>query len=202
MAARQHADEGGSVNQPLPVAGAGRRYGFGPMAGLLATAVFWAPSTEAHHGVGNFAMDEDIELAGVVTKIDFVNPHSWVHFEMTGADGSKSAHRCELRSATTLRRSGWTPEMFAAGTHITIQGSPDRAEKNACYVSTITFGDGTVLDRYGQRIPANGERPSGNQRGTPATSSSQPIPRKVVPSTPMTTAPGAAPDAPRSLWTA
>ena len=99
-------------------------------------------------------MDEDIELAGVVTKIDFVNPHSWVHFEVTGADGSKSAHRCELRSATTLRRSGWTPEMFAAGTRMTIQGSPDRAEKNACYVSTITFGDGTVLDRYGQRIPA------------------------------------------------
>ena len=40
------------------------------------------------------------------------------------------------------------------GTQITIQGSPDRAEKNACYVSTIKFGDGTVLDRYGQRIPA------------------------------------------------
>ena len=44
--------------------------------------------------------------------------------------------------------------MFANGTQITIQGSPDRAEKNACYVSTIKFGDGTVLDRYGQRIPA------------------------------------------------
>jgi len=53
-----------------------------------------------------------------------------------------------------LRRSGWTPEMFAAGTRITIQGSPDRAEKNACYTSTLTFGDGTVLDRYGQRIEA------------------------------------------------
>jgi hypothetical protein len=44
--------------------------------------------------------------------------------------------------------------MFAAGTKITIEGSPDRAEKNACYTSTVTFGDGTVLDRYGQRIPA------------------------------------------------
>jgi hypothetical protein len=55
-----------------------------------------------------------------------------VHFEVTAADGTKSQHRCELRSATTLRRSGWTPEMFAAGQIITIQGSPDRAEKNAC----------------------------------------------------------------------
>jgi hypothetical protein len=44
--------------------------------------------------------------------------------------------------------------MFAAGTRIDIQGSPDRNEKNACYVSTIKFGDGTVLVRYGQRIPA------------------------------------------------
>jgi hypothetical protein len=123
-------------------------------AGLLVASFGWAPSAGAHHGFGNFAMDEDIQLSGVVTKIDFVNPHSWVHFEMTAADGSKSAHRCELRSATTLRRSGWTPEMFAAGTRIEIQGSPDRSEKNACYVSTIKFGDGTVLDRYGQRIPA------------------------------------------------
>lgn len=123
-------------------------------AGLLLAGLVWVPPAGAHHGFGNFAMDEDLELSGVVTKIDFVNPHSWVHFDVTGADGTKTAHRCELRSATTLRRSGWTPEMFAAGTRITIQGSPDRAEKGACYVSTIMFGDGTVLDRYGQRIPA------------------------------------------------
>jgi hypothetical protein len=122
--------------------------------GLLAAGLVFTPAAQAHHGFGNFAMDEDITLSGVVTKIDFVNPHSWVHFDVTAADGTKSQHRCELRSATTLRRSGWTPEMFAAGTRVTIQGSPDRAEKNACYVSTITFGDGTVLDRYGQRIPA------------------------------------------------
>ena len=121
---------------------------------VIAGSFALAPAALAHHGFGNFAMDEDIQLSGVVTKIDFVNPHSWVHFEMTAADGSKRAHRCELRSATTLRRSGWTPEMFAAGTRIEIEGSPDRNEKNACYVSTIKFGDGTVLDRYGQRIPA------------------------------------------------
>jgi hypothetical protein len=123
-------------------------------AGLLVAGLGWAPSAGAHHGFGNFAMDEDITLSGVVTKIDFVNPHSWVHFDVTNPDGTKSPRRCELRSATTLRRSGWTPEMFAVGTQITIQGSPDRAEKGACYTSTLTFGDGTVLDRYGQRIAA------------------------------------------------
>jgi hypothetical protein len=118
----------------------------------LPASLLLAPAVQAHHGFGNFALDEDIELSGIVTKMDFVNPHSWVHFEVTKPDGTKAAHRCELRSATTLRRSGWTPEMFAVGTQITINGSPDRSEGNACYVSTIRFGDGTVLDRYGQRI--------------------------------------------------
>jgi Family of unknown function (DUF6152) len=121
---------------------------------LLVAGMGLASTASAHHGFGNFAMDEDITVSGVVTKIDFVNPHSWVHFESTNADGTKTQLRCELRSATTLRRSGWTPEMFAPGTKITIQGSPDRAEKGACYTSTLTFGDGTVLDRYGQRIAA------------------------------------------------
>ena len=132
----------------------GRYTGAGRLLGLAVASLLAAPAALAHHGFGNFAMDEDITLSGVVTKIDFVNPHSWVHFDVTKPDGTKAEYRCELRSATTLRRSGWTPEMFAAGTKITIQGSPDRAEKNACYTSTVTFGDGTVLDRYGQRIPA------------------------------------------------
>jgi hypothetical protein len=122
--------------------------------GLGSSLLLVATAASAHHGFGTFAMDQDIELAGVITKFDFVNPHSWLHFDVTAADGSKKSYRCEVRSATTLRRSGWTPEMFAAGTKVKIQGSPDRVEPTACYVSTITFEDGTSLDRYGQRIEA------------------------------------------------
>src|SRR5215207_916108 len=147
-----YAKRGGSVNRLA--SGTNDRSAVGRLLGVIAGSFVLAPVALAHHGFGNFAMDEDVELSGVVTKIDFVNPHSWVHFDVTNADGTKSPRRCELRSATTLRRSGWTPEMFAVGTKITIQGSPDRAEKGACYTSTLTFGDGTVLDRYGQRIAA------------------------------------------------
>ena len=124
------------------------------IAGLGSSLLVVATAASAHHGFGTFAMDEDIALEGVITKFDFVNPHSWVHFDVTGADGKVKNYRCEVRSATTLRRSGWTPEMFAAGTKVKIQGSPDRVEPTACYVSTITFADGTSLDRYGQRIAA------------------------------------------------
>jgi hypothetical protein len=124
---------------------------------LLGAGVFVAATASAHHGFGNFAMNEDIELSGVITRLDFVNPHAWLHFDVSNPDGTLTAHRCELRSATTLRRSGWTPDMFPAGMQITIQGSPDRSEPNACYISTLTFGDGSSLDRYGQRIEAIAE---------------------------------------------
>ena len=58
--------------------------------------------------------------------------------------------RCELRGATVLRRSGWSPEMFKAGTTITITGAPDRFEPNTCYLGSALFADGTRVDRYGQ----------------------------------------------------
>jgi len=117
-----------------------------------ALAVAWPAA--AHHSFGTFLMNENIELKGVVTKFDYVNPHSWLEFDVQGSDGKTTSYRCEMRSATTLRRSGWTQEMFAPGTKITVQGSPDRTDPHACYVSTLTFADGTTLDRYGQRIDA------------------------------------------------
>jgi hypothetical protein len=123
-------------------------------SGIFVAGLVAATAVQAHHGFGNFAMNEDIEITGVITKLAFVNPHSWVYLNVTEPDGSVVEYRCEMRSATTLRRSGWTPEMFPAGARITIQGSPDRAEAHACYVSTLVFEDGSSLDRYGQRIPA------------------------------------------------
>jgi hypothetical protein len=125
-------------------------FGFGSLlASLLITG-----AAAAHHSFGTFLMNETIELKGKVTKLEYVNPHSWLHLAVIGADGQTSEYRCEMRSATTLRRSGWTPQMFAAGTPVTVQGSPDRVDPHACYVSTLVFADGTQLDRYGQRIEA------------------------------------------------
>jgi hypothetical protein len=121
---------------------------------LLAAGLLTATPAAAHHGFGTFAMNEDIELSGSVTDLDFVNPHSWINFNVTQEDGSVVEYRCEMRSATTLRRSGWTPEMFPPGTRVTIQGSPDRVDPHACYVSTITIDDETSLDRYSQLIEA------------------------------------------------
>jgi hypothetical protein len=136
---------------------------------LIGAGVLAATAASAHHSFGTFQMDKDIELTGVVTKLDFVNPHSWLHFDVAAADGTTSEYRCEMRSATTLRRSGWTTEMFTPGTRLTVQGSPDRVDPRSCYVSTIVFADGTSLDRYGQRVSAQpvGERSARTANGKP-----------------------------------
>lgn len=107
----------------------------------------------ASHGFGTFDMTKEIEITGTVTEHAFVNPHSWLYLDVTGADGEHAAMRCEMRSATTLRRSGWTPEMFPVGGKVTIKGSPDRKDPAACYVSTVVLADGSSIDRYGQRTP-------------------------------------------------
>ncbi len=114
---------------------------------------FCAPVAHAHHGFGTFDMTKEIEITGTVTNLAFVNPHSWLYLDVADADGKRVPMRCEMRSATTLRRSGWTPEMFPVGGQVTIKGSPDRNEATACYVSTLVFADGSSIDRYGQRTP-------------------------------------------------
>ncbi len=118
---------------------------------LLALVLSGVPATaSAHHGIINFDLNREVQVSGTVARVRFVNPHSWLYVEATTADGRVESWKCELRGATVLRRSGWTPEMFATGTRLTITGAPDRFEPNTCYLGTIVFGDGTRIDRYGQ----------------------------------------------------
>ena len=118
--------------------------------GAVSAAVLAAGAASAHHGFGNFDRSREVALEGTITSIDFVNPHAYVYFEATNADGTKTAKRCEMRAATVLRRSGWTAEMFKAGEHIKVEGAPDRFDVNSCYVHTVVFADGTTADRYAQ----------------------------------------------------
>jgi hypothetical protein len=113
-----------------------------------------APFTFAHHGAGTFDLSRTVEFTGKLTKIDMINPHSWLYFEVTGKDGKLSRHRCEMRSVHVLRRSGWTKELFPVGQQIKVTASPDRIDPNSCYLQTILFENGSRMDRYGQYVKA------------------------------------------------
>jgi hypothetical protein len=105
----------------------------------------------AHHGVSNWDLNKDITLQGRLSGVELVNPHAWLLVDVMGAEGRPEHWRCEMRSASSLRRSGWTQELFTAGTPVTVTGSPERYKAQQCYLSTIRFADGSSMDRYGQR---------------------------------------------------
>src|SRR5688572_11844241 len=115
----------------------------------IAFMVLAAPIS-AHHGIGRFDPTRNLTVEGTLTGLDFVNPHSYVHFNAIDANGKVLAMQCEMRAATVLRRSGWSPDMFQPGVAIKIVGRPHRDDPHYCYADTLTIGDAPTLQRYQQ----------------------------------------------------
>jgi Family of unknown function (DUF6152) len=125
----------------------------------------------AHHGAGLYDPRKNVEFEGKLTRLAFVNPHSYVYFDVVGADGKVIAMKCEMRSATTLRRSGWSPDMFVPGASIKVTAHPHREDPTACTVETLTLGNAPTLERYQQLSDAKSvnraKRPLRLATGTP-----------------------------------
>src|SRR6266542_139644 len=122
---------------------------------ILAAVLFLSAQLAfAHHGGGTFDLSRSVTFkAAKLTRIDLINPHSWLYFDVTD-NGRIEHHRCEMRSVHVLRRSGWTKDLFPIGQRITVEASPDRADPNSCYLNTIKFENGSHMDRYGQYVKA------------------------------------------------
>jgi hypothetical protein len=138
------------------------------VATLLAVPVL-VERADAHHGAGRYDPRQKVDFQGKVTRVDFVNPHTYVYFDVVGADGKVIAMKCETRGATVLRRSGWSPEMFVRGTSIKVTGSPHRDDPTACTVDTMTLGDTPTLERYQQLSakPVTGTKRTARLNGKP-----------------------------------
>jgi hypothetical protein len=126
------------------------------LAVLIALAMALAAPAAAHHGAGTFDLSKSVTHTGTLTRLELINPHSWLYFEVTDASGRVSKHRCEMRSAHVLRRSGWKESLFPIGRQVTIEAAPDRFDPNSCYLNTIKFPNGSHMDRYGQYVSAGG----------------------------------------------
>ncbi|HEU4693541.1 MAG TPA: DUF6152 family protein [Vicinamibacterales bacterium] len=114
-----------------------------------------AAVASAHHGFGSFEVNKTVSFNGArLTRIELVNPHSWLYFEWADASGKVQKYRCEMRSSHVLRRSGWTTDLFPANSKVNITASPDREDPNSCYLQTIEFENGSRMDRYGQYVKA------------------------------------------------
>jgi hypothetical protein len=82
-----------------------------------------ATAARAHHSVwAEFDNETPLELRGHFLKMDWLNPHSWVHFEMTMEDGTKVAWAAETPPPNQLIRQGWRRSDLQPGDEIVIKG--------------------------------------------------------------------------------
>jgi len=103
-------------------------------------------STLAHHAFsGEFDATKPVTLEGKVTRMEWINPHAWLHIAVTEADGSTSDWRIEAGSPNTLVRRGMTRDSIPIGTDVVVFGYRHRNGSNAANGRDVTLPDGTKL---------------------------------------------------------
>jgi hypothetical protein len=108
---------------------------------LLAAVPVWA-----HHAfAAEFDADKPIKYKGTVTKMEWINPHAWIHIDVKGEDGKVTSWMIEAAAPNSLLRRGFTKESLLAGTEIVVEGFQAKDGSNRANGSVITFTDGRKL---------------------------------------------------------
>ncbi len=118
-----------------------------PSALLVATlALLGAGVASAHHSFSaEFDVKRPIELKGKVTKVELINPHSWIHIDVMGADGKTEAWMIEGGSPNALFKKGVTKKSIPLGSEIVVKGYQARDGSNRAVGRDIAFADGRPL---------------------------------------------------------
>jgi hypothetical protein len=93
-------------------------------AAAVVVAIGIAPvPVAAHHSfAAEFDASQPVTLKGTVTRMEWINPHSWIHIDVKNPDGSISKWMIEGGTPNTLLRRGFTKQSLQAGTEITVEG--------------------------------------------------------------------------------
>ena len=121
--------------------------------GGLVAAVMAVPAA-AHHSVsGQFDQSKPMELTGVISKIDWINPHIYIHLDVTDAKGKVTSWALATLPTAMMRRSRITKESLAGkpGEVVKVNAVPARdSTKTLAWISRITYADGHFLQLAGQ----------------------------------------------------
>lgn len=111
---------------------------FGAMALIIG-----APPAIAHHSfAAEFSQDKPLTLKGVVTKVEFANPHIYVYLDVKGADGNTKNWAVEGGPPNVLRRQGWKKDSLKPGDNVIVLGFAAKDGSALASASAVTLPDG------------------------------------------------------------
>ena len=122
-----------------------RRQRIAAFAGLLAVAALPGSSAAHHSFSAEFDANQPVTLHGTITKLEWINPHSWLHVDVKNDDGSTTPWMIEGATPNTLLRRGFTRDTVRVGTEITIVGYRAKNGANRANGRDLILQDGSRL---------------------------------------------------------
>jgi hypothetical protein len=125
---------------------------------IAVAGVMWlaagSPALAHHSGAAEFDSTKKIDLTGVVTKVEWTNPHAHFYMDVKDPSGNVANWNLELASPNVLIRNGWKRNSVKPGDTVSVTGS--RAKDSPYYgsASVITFPDGHKLSFLGADDPS------------------------------------------------
>ena len=114
----------------------------------------------AHHSfAAEFDARRPVKLRGTVTKMEWVNPHSWIHIDVKNSDGSISKWMIEAGAPNSLIRRVWNKNSLPPGMEILVEGFQAKDGQLRANGRDVTFPDGSKLFVGSSGIGAPDERP-------------------------------------------
>ncbi len=103
-------------------------------------------SVEAHHAfAAEFDSERPVEFSGTVTKVEWVNPHVWIHLDVNKDDGTTESWAFEAGTPNVLFRRGFTRKSLLPGAEVLVDGYQAKDGTNRANGRDITLADGTKL---------------------------------------------------------
>jgi hypothetical protein len=137
---------------------------FSVVAGAaLLVAVAAAPVIAHHSFAAEFDAKKPVKMTGTVVKMEWINPHSWIHIDVKKSDGTVERWMVEGGAPNALLRRGWNKKSLPEGTEIVVEGFQAKDGSHRANGRDITFPDGKKLFVGSSGIGAPDERP-GNDR--------------------------------------
>jgi hypothetical protein len=117
----------------------------GLIIGALLLSVSGAALSAHHSFAAEFDANQPVTLRGTVVKVEWINPHTWIHLDVKKADGSTERWMIEGGTPNTLLRQGLTKAALPQGTELVVDGYKAKNGSNRANGRDVTFTDGRKM---------------------------------------------------------